>query len=139
MSRVIRLVLSLVTLLLLATCATYDHMNRIVRSSTSATVVVRHDGTVDQDTVELQARNGLTTSGTPVPAQLLWVAENSADTLMIELIDHGCFSAKSCSGPTCTAVTNTGIHGKNMQCQYKVWLNNTSAHDPIVIVDDCCP
>src|SRR6266576_3111181 len=86
--------------MLLFGCAS-GSKNVIVRSSSSA-------GSVDEDPVRVNARNGTTPSGVPIPAQVLWVADNPAAALMIEFVDPGqdCVRGKHCAGSECHAVTN---------------------------------
>jgi len=134
-----RVALSLSIAALVAGCATSAD-NHISRSKTSATIIVQSDGKVDQETVELCARNGLTGTGVAVPSQILWIANDTSAVLTINFPDTGqnCLRGLHCSGNTCDAITNTNVHGGNTQCTYTVSLNGTVT-DPIVIVDDCCP
>ena len=125
--------------MLLFGCAS-GSKNVIVRSSSSAVIVVHAaDGIVDDPAVRVNARNGTTPSGVPIPAQVLWVADDPAVTLMIEFVDPGqdCVRGKHCDGAECHAVTNVKSTGS--RCEYKVWINNAAAKDPVIIIDNCCP
>jgi len=135
-----RAALSLGIAVLVVSCASSNSPTHITRSKTSATITVQSDGKVDQETVELCSRNGLTVKGVPVPSQIMWIAEDTSATLTIDFPDTGqnCIRAIRCSGNICNAITNTNVHGGNTQCTYHVSLNGTVT-DPIVIIDNCCP
>lgn len=133
-----RLVVSLVIIAMFIGCAATQR-NPIMRSRTAASIAVRVDGSVDQETVTLQARNGKASSLTAIPSQIVWVAE-TGNTLMIEWEDRAqkCVVATHCSDNVCSGLTNTALSTRT-ECRYRIVVNNTAAHDPIVIVDGCCP
>lgn len=136
-----RFFLSIGSAILLFSCASSTNTpNRINRSKTSATIVVGNDGKVDQPTVEICSRNGMTVKNVAVPSQILWLAEDTTATLTVDFPDRNqnCIRALRCSGNMCVALTNANIRGGNTQCEYHVSLNG-NVTDPIVIVDDCCP
>jgi len=58
---------------------------------------------------------------------------------MIEFLDprQDCVRGKHCEGSECHAVTHVKSTGS--RCEYKVWINNTAAKDPVIIVENCCP
>jgi len=127
----LRIVVSLLILAVVLGCAGRSHSHDGFR--TSAAIKVHADASVDQDTVMLQAR----TNGAATP--ISWTADTGRH-LMIEWEDPGqkCIVGKSCKDNKCSAVTNTALAART-ECRYKVWLDNTVAHDPIVVVDNCCP
>lgn len=124
---------------LLAGC-TSTSRNGIVRSKSSAVIVVHAtDGSVDDPAVAVNARNGTTPNGQPIPAQVLWTADDPTAKLMIEFLDprQDCVRGKHCDGAECHAVTN--VRSTGGRCEYKVWINNSAAKDPVVIIENCCP
>src|SRR5437868_4146625 len=100
-----RVALFVLIIALVVACASMNN-NQINRSKTSATVIVSASGTVDQESVEICARNGMTPGGTPVPAHILWIADRS-QTLSIDFPDRGqnCIRGLHCSGNSCEAIT----------------------------------
>jgi hypothetical protein len=113
--------------------------NHITRSKSSAVVVVNAlRGLVDDVAVTINARNGKT-GAVPIPSPIVWVVDDPTATLMIEFLDphQDCVRGKHCEGPECHAVTNVNSTGS--RCEYKVWINNSAAKDPVVIVENCCP
>ena len=137
-----RLLVSLVTVALIVGCVSGGSSNRIMRAKTSGVVIVHKDATADQETVEIQARNGM--SGTTgVPSTIVWTEEDSNATLSIEFADRDqkCVRGLHCSGNNCTAFSNVDFReSAPAQCRYKTSLNNGAVtHDPIVIIDNCCP
>lgn len=126
----IRLVVSLLVLAIVIGCAARHPTSGFLNAGA---VKVRLDGSVDQDTIYLNARD----HGRPIP--ITWTAP-AGHTLMIEWKDPGqkCIVAKKCNGDnTCSGQTNMALSSRT-QCEYKVWLDNTLAKDPIVVVDNCC-
>src|SRR5712691_244407 len=132
-----RLVILAGAAILLFGCA--SSRNEIARSKSSAVIVVHAaDASVDDVAVRVNARNGTAPNGQPIPAQVLWTADDPSATLMIEFTDprQDCVRGKHCDGAECHAVTNVKSTGS--RCEYKVWINNAAAKDPVVIVDNCC-
>ena len=127
-----RLVVSLLVLAILVSCAAF-HRHPTTGLRTAAAIAVRGDGSVDQDTITLQARN----SGAACP--ISWKAD-VGNKLMIEWEDPGqkCIVGKVCKDNVCTAQTNAALSART-ECRYKVWINSTVAKDPIVVVENCCP
>src|SRR5438094_10618994 len=140
MSKIGRLLL----IALLTGCASSDHHNEIARSKSSAVVVVHaaasNAASVDQETVSVNARNGKAANGTSIPSQVLWFADDPRATLAIEWVDpqQQCVRGKHCQGNQCSALTNPDLT-QPTRCEYKVWINNREAKDPIIVVDNCCP
>jgi hypothetical protein len=134
-----RHLLILITAALLFACSSSSR-NVIVRSKSSAVVVVHAaDASVDDVAVRVHARNGTAPNGQPIPAQVLWTADDPTAKLMIEFVDprQDCVRGKHCDGSECHAVTN--VRSTGSRCEYKVWINNTAAKDPVIVVDNCCP
>jgi hypothetical protein len=138
-----RLLISLSLAALILGCTTSGGgNNRIMRAKTSAVVIIHAvDASVDQDTIEIQARNG-TSGKTGVPSTIVWTADDPAATLSIEFPDRAqkCVRGLHCSGNSCTAFSNVDFNdAAAVQCRYKTTLNGAVTHDPIVIIDNCCP
>jgi hypothetical protein len=122
-------------------CATSDQ-NHIAHSKSSAVVVVHvtHNlGATAIPAVAVNARNGKTENGVPIPSQILWTADDSSVTLGIEWEDpkQQCVRALHCSGSDCYGITNTKSKGD--QCAYKILVNDVAGTDPVIIVQNCCP
>jgi hypothetical protein len=135
----LRRLLILIGVVLLFGC-TSSSRNAITRSKSSAVVVVHAaDGSVDDVAVKVNARNGTAPNGQPIPAQVLWIADDPSAALMIEFADprQDCVRGKHCNGGECHAVTN--VRSTGSRCEYKVWINNAAAKDPVIVVDNCCP
>jgi hypothetical protein len=134
-----RLVILAGAAILLFSC-TSSSRNAIARSKSSGVVVVHAiDASVDDVALRVNARNGTAANGQPIPAQVLWTADDPMATLMIEFVDprQDCVRGKHCDRGECHAVTNVKSTGS--RCEYKVWINNTAAKDPVVIIENCCP
>ena len=134
-----RLLVTLTIIALIAGCASYDHHhNRSSGAKTSADIRVHAiDATTDQETVEVQARNGT------LPSTLHWKTDDPAKTLSIEFTDSGqqCVTDLSCVKDACTANSNVNFHGSApLRCHYRTSLNGGAVtHDPVIIIDNCCP
>ena len=135
-----RLLISLAIAAIIAACALYDHHHRSASAKTSADIKVHAvDASTDQEIVRVQARS--LSGTTAVPSTLHWKTDDPAATLNIEF-DAGqqCVVDLACSGSECSAKTNVNYknRGGSLRCHYKTSVGSVT-HDPIVIVDDCCP
>lgn len=127
-----RLLVTLTVAALVAACASHSLNPRVPK--TSANIKVHNDASTDQEVIEVQARNGA------VPSTLSWTTDDPTALLRIEFTDAAqpCVVDVMCSGNHCTASSNVKFHGRSARCHYRTSVG-ASTHDPIVIIDDCCP
>jgi hypothetical protein len=135
-----RLLILISAVALSSCCSTNNNHNAIMRSKSSAVVLVHAvSAMADQDTVTVSARNGRAANGQPIPSQILWTADEPIATLKIVFVDplQQCVRGLHCEGSECHAVTN--VQSSGARCEYRVSTNGTEAKDPVVVIEDCCP
>ena len=130
-----RLLMSLAIALLVIGCKSSDRHHNM-NGKTSANINVHAiDATTDQEIVELQAR-----AGEGVASPIHWKTDDPGATLNIQF-DAGqqCVVDLACSGSQCSAKTNVDYRGSApLRCHYRTVVG-TVAHDPVIIIDNCCP
>jgi len=129
-----RLLILILAAASIVACASNDkHQHSGMR--TSAQIKVHNDATTDQETIEIQARNGT------APSMLKWTSDDPSAILKVEFTEAGqpCVVDLMCSGGVCTAASNVNFRGAtSARCHYRTSVG-TATHDPIVIIDNCCP
>jgi len=135
-----RLLVTLTITALIAGCASSDRHHRNMGGKTAADINVHAiDATTDQEIVELQARAGVSGT-TSVPSTVHWKTDDPGATLNIQF-DPGqqCVVELMCAKNECSAKTNVDYHGSApLRCHYRTVVGAV-AHDPVIIIDNCCP